>query len=236
MVLPSPQSVLSKVLTSSKHDKWGFVVCRCTYQDDYAWERFKQIFRERTQQALQNSDTPEVVDSHEWTFVDDRAALDGASRPQLRECFNNWAAHAIATEQPRAKAEIERDPTPTFGIPRYNYFIQVDDEVLQSVIADPELGPFGEGVVNFVDSQWKPLGERTDPYGVEGHDDCEDYEDYEDEDEVLGPIDGCTEGNVGWMKLQASTSIGAEFYLTVYDYRAGDWYVAYQRPPELVMW
>ena len=57
MELPSPQSVLSKVLTSSKHDKWGFVVYRCTSQDDYAWERFKQIFHERAQQALQSSDT-----------------------------------------------------------------------------------------------------------------------------------------------------------------------------------
>lgn len=112
---------------------------------------------------------------------------------------------------------------------------------MQSVIADLELDPFGEGFVNFVDSQWKPLGETTNPYGVEGDEDYEDYEDYEDEedgdeDEVLDPIDGCTEENVGWMKLQASTSIGAEFYLTVYGYRAGGWYVAYQRPPELVMW
>jgi hypothetical protein len=106
------------------------------------------------------------------------------------------------------------------------------------VIADPELGPFGEGFVNFVDSQWKPLGERTNPYGVEEDEDYEVYEDEEDEDEdeVLDPIDGCTEENVGWMKLQASSSIGAEFYLIVYGYRAGGWYVAYQRPPELVMW
>ena len=111
MQLPSPHSSLSKVPTSSKHDKWGFVVYRCTYHDDHAWERIKQIFHERTQQALQRSDTPEVADSHEWTFVDDRAALDGASKPQLRECFNNWASHAMATEQPRAKAETERDLT-----------------------------------------------------------------------------------------------------------------------------
>jgi hypothetical protein len=73
----------------------------------------------------------------------------------------------------------------------------VDDEALQSVIADPELGPFGEGFVNFVDSQWEPLGERTNPYGVEEDEDYEDYEDEEDEDEVLDPIDGCTEENVG---------------------------------------
>jgi hypothetical protein len=147
MELPSPQGVISKVPTSSKHDKRGFVFYRCTYEDDQAWERFKQVFRERTQRALQRSDTLEVADSHEWTFVDDRPALDGASRSQLRERFNNRAAHAIATEQPRAKAEIERDPMPTSGIPRYNYFIQVDDKALQSVIADPELArPFWGGI------------------------------------------------------------------------------------------
>jgi hypothetical protein len=96
----APQNVLSKVLISSKHDKWGFVIYRCTYEDDQAWDRFQQVFRERKQQALQRSDTPKIADSHEWTFVDDRTALDGASRPQLRERFNEWAAHAMATEQP----------------------------------------------------------------------------------------------------------------------------------------
>ena len=107
----------------------------------------------------------------------------------------------------------------------------MNDEVLQSVIADPELGPFGQGFVNFVDSRWQSLGEMTSPYGVEEDEEDEDYEYYEDEedeDEVLDPIDGCTEENVGWMKLQASTSIGAELYLTVCGYPAGGWYVAYQ--------
>jgi hypothetical protein len=37
-------------------------------------------------------------------------------------------------------------------------------------------------------------------------------------------------------KCWLNEAIGAEFYLTVYGYRAGGWYVAYQRPPELVMW
>jgi hypothetical protein len=89
---------------------------------------------------------------------------------------------------------------PTSGIPRCNYFTQVDDEALQSVIADPELGPFGEGSVNFVDSRWKSLGERTNPYRVEEDEEDEDEgdeEDEEDEDEVLDPIDRCTEEDVG---------------------------------------
>jgi hypothetical protein len=58
----------------------------------------------------------------------------------------------------------------------------------------------------------------------------------EDEDEVFDPIDGCTEENVGWMRLAASTAVEVEFYVSVFDYPGGGWYVAYKRPPETVMW
>jgi hypothetical protein len=80
------------------------------------------------------------------------------------------------TEQPRAKAETERNPEPTIGIPRYHYFIQVDEEALQSVLAAPEIDLHGQGFINFVDSRWKPLGDRPSRSVLEG---------IEDEDEVL---------------------------------------------------
>jgi hypothetical protein len=231
MQLPSPENVLLQALAELKHDKWGFVIYRCTYQDDHAWERFKQNIHESTQKFTEMSDTPEAAkslnDSLEWTFVEDRAALDDASRSQLRQRFKEWSAQAIVTEQPRAKAETERKPEPTFGIPRYNYFIQVDEEALQSVLAAPILDIYGEGVINFVDSRWKPLGDRPSRSVVEG---------IEDEDEVFDPIDGCTEENVGWMRFAASTAIDAEFYGSVFGFPGGGWYVSYKRPPETVMW
>jgi hypothetical protein len=34
--LPSSERVLSAGLAKIKHDKWGFVIYRCTYQDDHA--------------------------------------------------------------------------------------------------------------------------------------------------------------------------------------------------------
>jgi hypothetical protein len=58
----------------------------------------------------------------------------------------------------------------------------------------------------------------------------------EDEDEVFDPIDGCTEENVGWMRLAATTVVGTEFYVSVFDYPGGGWYVSYKRPPETVIW
>jgi hypothetical protein len=164
MESPSPERVLLHSLAELKHDKWGFVIYRCTYQDDHAWERFKQNIHECTQKFMEMSDAPEaaksLTDSLEWTFVEDRAALDGASRSQLRERFSEWSVQAIVTEQPRAKAETERNPEPTFGIPRYHYPIQVDEEALQSVLAAPELDLHGQGFIDFVDSRWKPLGDR----------------------------------------------------------------------------
>jgi hypothetical protein len=216
-MLPSPQRMLLNSLAELKHDKWGFVIYRCTYQDDAAWDCFKQIVLERTQEEMQESDTPEVADKLEWTFVEDRAALDGASRSQLRERFKQWAAQAIVTEQPRAKAEIEH--VPTFGIPRYNYFVQVDEEALQSVLAAPKIDLFGEGFVNFVDARWTPMGDQYSDNDHNEHD----------------PIDGCTEEDVGWMRI-AAMMIDAEWYGAAGGFHAGAWHVYYLRPPQIVIY
>ncbi|KAI6814616.1 hypothetical protein KC340_g16011 [Hortaea werneckii] len=215
--LPSPQRVILNTLEHLKHDKWGFVIYRCTYQDDKAWTRFKQIVFENTQNEMQRSDAPEVADKLEWTFVEDRAALDGASRSQLRERFKQWAAQAIIAEQPRAQAQAQEDSL--FGIPRYNYFIQIDEEALQSVLAAPRNDPSGEGFVNFVDARWNPLG---DIYP-------------EDEDERYDPIDECTEENVGWMRI-ATMMIDTEWYDAAINFASGGWFVYYLRPPKIVLY
>ncbi|KAI6814026.1 hypothetical protein KC327_g4385 [Hortaea werneckii] len=166
---------------------------------------------------MQRSDAPEVADKLEWTFVEDRAALDGASRSQLRERFKQWAAQAIIAEQPRAQAQAQEDSL--FGIPRYNYFIQIDEEALQSVLAAPRNDPSGEGFVNFVDARWNPLG---DIYP-------------EDEDERYDPIDECTEENVGWMRI-ATMMIDTEWYDAAINFASGGWFVYYLRPPKIVLY
>lgn len=102
---------------------------------------------------MANSDAPEVANSLEWTLVED-PSLGGASKDQLREHHKQWATQAFATEQPRAH-EYQ-----TFGDPRYRYFIQGDEEALQSVMAAPESDLSGAGFVNFVDSQWKSMSEE----------------------------------------------------------------------------
>lgn len=121
MVIPSPESQMLEGLKHSKHDKWGFVIYRCTYKNDQDWHHFKQLVHDRTKKAMAESDAPEIADSLEWTFVEDRDTLDGASRSRLRRHFNAWAETAHAIEQPRAHLDFQK--WGLFGIARYNYFI-----------------------------------------------------------------------------------------------------------------
>jgi hypothetical protein len=218
MPLPSAHRNILDGLAKLNHDKWGFVIYRCTYQDDQAWDRFKQIVYNRTQQDMAGSDAPEVASSLEWTLVED-PSLHGASKDQVRARHKQWATQAFTTEQPRAH-EYQ-----TFGDPRYRYFIQVDEEALQSVVSAPGIDPSGTSFVNFVDSQWKSLSEEFPD---------EEDEDDEDEDEAFDPIEGCTEEDVGWMKI-AATMIDASFYDVSAGFAYGAWHEYYQRPPAVVL-
>ncbi|KAI6840176.1 hypothetical protein KC342_g3003 [Hortaea werneckii] len=220
MTLPTPYRNIVDGLSKSKEEKWGFVIYRCTYKDDRDWERFKATVHRRTQEDMADSDVPEVANFLEWTFVDDRESLEGASKDYLRARHKAWAAKAFRAENPRALYD-------TSDGPRYRYFIQVDEEALQSVLSAPECDMLGEGYVYFVDSQREPMGE--------GEDEDEDEDECEEDRETFDPIEGCAEENVGWMKL-AAVMIDATWYDTSSGFAYGGWYAFYKRPPETVLY
>nr|OQO02082.1 hypothetical protein B0A51_18457 [Rachicladosporium sp. CCFEE 5018] len=216
--LRSPYRNIQDGLVEEKHDKWGWVIYRCFYEDDSAWERFKQIITQQTRAQILKSDAPEALNSLEWTFVSDRPTLENIPMNQLRSLFTDWAATAIQTEQPRATDHILQ-----LSGPRYNYFIQVDEHALNSVVSPTERDPLRSGLVKFVDARWRPLAELL-PGQIEER---------KPEDE-LEAIDGCTDENVGWMLISPGI-IGADFYEASYSFSFMDaWYVYYVRPPERV--
>jgi hypothetical protein len=223
--IPSDDRLVLEDLKRLKHDKWGYVVYRCTYKDDAAWDAFKRTIHEQTQEDFKDSDTPELAEYLEWTFVEDRATLDGASIPQLRERFNQWAAKAVVAENPRAQQNQNHDrPTAVSG--RYSCFIHVDEAALQSMMAGPERISYGEPTyVNFVDALWDPMGDQYH----DGH--CYDPDD--ELNEVLDPIDGCVEENVGWMRVEVGLAFSAYLYMGTGD--SVHWYLYYRRPPG-VLW
>ncbi|KAI1477400.1 hypothetical protein F4774DRAFT_411868 [Daldinia eschscholtzii] len=215
--IPSPAAQIRDGLREMKHDKWGWIIYRCTYSDDSAWVRFRHIIEENSRRAIAESDAPEIADSLQWTFVEDRATLDSASRESLRARFRAWATapETISSEQPRAE---DISSFALAGVPRYHYFIQVDEEALRSVADDPQ----GHGHVNFVYADWEPLSAV-----VPGYENSE-----EAAEDMHEPIDGCRDEDVGWMKI-SSHMIGPDFY----DIMSGlpdVWHACYRRPPAIV--
>jgi hypothetical protein len=82
-----------------------------------------------------------------------------------------------------------------------------------------------DAYVDFVDARWEAFGDRYFANGYEP-----------DEDEILEPIDGCAEENVGWFRVPVSTVLSTEFYDAVVDFPGGVWHVFYRRPPEILTW
>ncbi len=213
----SAEQNIRDTLREMRHDKWGFLIYRCTYADDPAWARFKQIINERSRQDVADSDVPELANSLEWTFVEDSTTLDRASKELTRARFRTWTASgAEEAEQPRAIGHWA-----PMKSPRYEYFVRADEGALRSFVNEapqpPDFDLEGVGYVNLVDASWRP------------HDD--DSEDLDRNDQPFEPIEGCRAGNVGWMKT-ASQMVG----LSGYDAftTLGDWCAFSKRPPEVV--
>ncbi|KAG7289245.1 hypothetical protein NEMBOFW57_005610 [Staphylotrichum longicolle] len=121
---------IHEALHEDKQGKWGWVIYRTSYKNDAAWERFRDCINISAREALKGEGaSPLVLDALDCIFVSD-PALDGASRKQLRERFLQWRQPAIRVENPQRALPKEWDEIPS----RYVYFVQVDDESLDSVV------------------------------------------------------------------------------------------------------
>ncbi len=222
IVILSDARRIKRDLEFSNYDKWGFVVYRCTYGDDDAWDRFKNVITERSRQQILDSDAPEILKTLTWTCSEDRQAFDNASTATLRRHFNAWARENWQLEQPRGKHAHR---------PRYQYFIRVDRAALESVLDYPEAireRPWLEGgYIDIVDATWQSHAEYADP-----NPDPED-EEFDQPDLSYEPIEGCREEDVGWMRLPAKR-VGAQMYSVLVGHDA--WYFYYERPPEIAFW
>lgn len=215
---------IKRNLNEDNHDRWGFAIYRCTYGDDAAWERFKDIIATRAQKEIRELGEPEILDKLELTIFEDREIFDNAKTDFLREHFNQWKRDNLPREQPRTtrSTEVMLEKTP-----RYRYFIRVDREALDSVLGAPgnrdaDPGSTATGWVHFIDTMWTADMDDVDS----------DTEEFDMPDLNFEPVEGCREGNVGWMKV-ATGSISTELYSLLDDPEM--WRVIYKRPPEMAM-
>ncbi|KAJ0413063.1 hypothetical protein BJY00DRAFT_320167 [Aspergillus carlsbadensis] len=229
-----PKGAVLNLVLNSRSQKWGWVVYRCAYNDEATWQRLKQWIIDENRESIATSKAPTLIDRLDMVFLEDRARFNGASRDELRVHFKEWRADEFSRLGP-ADLEVVRGsrrgsgPRITVQHPelmssRFQQFIQVDEESLQSMREEFEepVRLYGTGHVNFVYADW--------PHDLE---DCDEDEIQEDSeyDEIFEPIDGCTEEDVGWMKV-AATGLGPSFFFWSDGFE--EWQDNNVRPPEVL--
>lgn len=116
---------------------------------------------------------------------------------------------------------------------RYNYCIQIDEESMRSLLSPEEDRPW----VKIIKADWKPR-EKEPPQFVPGpgwvmetrgkFKDVE-YDKFftEEDDEEFPPIEGCTDQDVGWMKMW-SLGLMPGIYANLIN--PDIWEIVYTRP------
>lgn len=215
--------------------RWGFVIYRCTYDDDAAWSRFLDHLNKRKDYVLKDCYcTPELAARIDWNVQED-PALGGASKDEVRRRFKQWVvSDACRTEFP-ADIDDSRLQCLLTENPRYNYCIHVDADSLDSVInkGPPPTEPDVRNIsyVNLIraDDAWESLdfdrfewsrrklepGQEEDPL-----------------DEREPEVEGSRLSDVGWMKVSPDGLVPG-----VYDMltRSAMWDVFYCRPPHEIL-
>jgi hypothetical protein len=248
-----------RAMQISEFHCWGFLIVRtASYSDEnnQLWESFLSRMRSANEDTMtgQQWNMPEDIPALllpllRWDVLEDRDALDGASVDGARQRFDAW----------RDEVSVERDGEGANGLkvrlahmPRFRYFVMVDDESLASMVeADrEEASRVSQSVkkrlpikVRVVDAG-RPQGVEH-LYGFPGlgngqavEEDAEDAGDESDEsmeesDEDLSnthtPVEGCTDWDVGWMWV--STKFLLSFYDTIQA--ESGWDCFYERPPKI---
>ncbi|SPO06966.1 uncharacterized protein DNG_09660 [Cephalotrichum gorgonifer] len=223
---------LERCLEKDSHRIWGFIIFRCTYGDDAAWARHIETLREEARCSLDYYNAPDIFTRLEITVVEDREALEGASTAVVRVYFSEWVKGGVV--------EWEQGMPDAGMSPRYRFCIRVRD-VGDAASAD------GQGQ--------EDDEEDNDDNGDEDIEEDKDEEDEEDEENEEGsvdliwkdwepsvpdprqrpepPVEGSTRPGVGWMRVSDSTVMVTMYELLYHD--PDMWYIAYRRPPEVVV-
>ena len=217
--------------------KWGFVVYRCTYDDDEAWAQLMEHIKTRTIDSIKSDGIETgMIDRLDLPVIED-PTLEAASKTEVRCRFRKWVLENAQLERASDSDEDLLDSLLAVT-PRYNFCIHVDAGSLESIVRrDPPIlaspatttgDRSKEGYVNLIRADsgwsWDEYDPATFDREAEGY---EEDEDPLDENEV--EVEGCKLHDVGWMKISPDGLMPA-----FYGYATGSsyWDVAYVRPSD----
>ncbi|KAG6354264.1 hypothetical protein INS49_004869 [Diaporthe citri] len=225
-----PFARTTKSMIDTDFHEWGFVIYRCAYGDDEAWQRYMKYFEENVLDGLEHHGGDWVLPQYaKWTVKEDREALDGASIDAVRSMFVQWRDEHGVERKPhwarRLVPPMARDPP--MRLPRFTYCLYVDQKCLNTVNASaqsfprpnrsaPEPPPLVAALIDgdFDESQYVRGGPRAAP----------------DERGQFPAVDGRTCGYVGWECVDTN-GLGCK-YEALHDLRLDD-PMDYNRPPKI---
>lgn len=91
---------IREVLERNAELSWGFVIYRCTYDDDEKWARFMEFLNTRVQLDLQDEGGGNLFERIDWAVQEDRESLDGAGPVAVREYVAGRSSSKMLSKQP----------------------------------------------------------------------------------------------------------------------------------------
>jgi hypothetical protein len=220
---------------------WGFVIYRCTYDDDVKWEKFIKHFKDEVHDSLKNTfKTPDLLETLTWTVKEDRELFEGATIAQLRKIGRQWVTSKEVDEEieeavfyrlglnipykPLSASEKTIDRRIDLS-PRYKYCISIDSASLNGTLNHLHNTSGYKGHVNVINLGWE-LPDPNDPEYANAEE-----EGYNPIDEGEPPIEGVRTWDVGWMRCSLDY-VMPTFYSFLAEH--GVWEErGYRRPPEV---
>ncbi|KAB5575662.1 hypothetical protein GE09DRAFT_1215421 [Coniochaeta sp. 2T2.1] len=202
----APYTVRS-MFTSGYH-RWGFLIYRCTYENQAAWDIYMHYLGLNAEQNLEGCGRLTRLGPYlKRTVVEDRKTLDGASVDAVRKHFRHWV-ETRSDERDGSGASREHVPRQS---PRYQYCLYFDKECLDSIRIQtkfehaPADGSVSlRGYMILIDSDFFPRESGGDFTEEDLEELREEGLTPEDLEEHYAPIDGNTEYDIGWMYVHAS--------------------------------
>ncbi|CAH0045718.1 unnamed protein product [Clonostachys solani] len=172
---------------------WGFVIYRCTYSDDAAWNRYLAFMHKEIAWSLGVCGTDLLLTQYlDMTVVEDPSTLNNALKAAVRDHFETW----VDANQDQEKGGPGWDNPIAQSIPRFRFCIYVDQKCLDTLQKRVEWegsssrsGRSPAVVCAMIDLDCEPGGE-----GRGGYPDLE----------------GCTREYPGWMYLSLRMIPGQE--------------------------
>ncbi|KAH8911951.1 hypothetical protein BR93DRAFT_921924 [Coniochaeta sp. PMI_546] len=126
-------TAIADSLERYKLEQWGFVMYRCTYSSQEKWERFVALAKQGARDYFERYGAEDLAahDKMVWTIFEDAETLDGASILDTSRKFRQWAG-----TEGRAETVGSAVVDSWSDLPRYLFFIHVDEQSLESVVDD----------------------------------------------------------------------------------------------------